>query len=155
MVHENGIILDVNQAFASILGYSHTTDLVGRNAFEVTRFAPDSLQRVIEHQRLGSTEPYDVELIQPDGTIVPAETCGIEARYLGRQVRIAFMRDITERKRAEQALRRSEARFRQLFDGAADAIFIHDAHGKFVDVNRVACSSLGYERKELLGLRVL
>ncbi|MCF6188793.1 MAG: PAS domain S-box protein, partial [Desulfobulbaceae bacterium] len=62
--------------------------------------------------------------------------------------------DITARKHAEGDLHRSEERFRRLVDHAADALFIYDLEGKFVDVNRQACLSLGYTREELLSLGV-
>jgi PAS domain S-box-containing protein len=54
----------------------------------------------------------------------------------------------------EQALRDSDLRFRTLVDQASDAFFLHDAKGKFIDVNRKACESLGYTRDELLRLTV-
>lgn len=59
-----------------------------------------------------------------------------------------------ERERAEEALARSEGRFRRLVEQAADAMFVHDLGGRFVDVNRRACESLGYAREELLGMSV-
>jgi diguanylate cyclase (GGDEF)-like protein/PAS domain S-box-containing protein len=65
-----------------------------------------------------------------------------------------FMVDITERKRAEEALRESEQRFRQLFEQSVDALFVHDEEGRFVDCNSRACSLLGYSREELLSLSV-
>jgi PAS domain S-box-containing protein len=58
------------------------------------------------------------------------------------------------RERAERALSRSEDRWGRLVEQAADAIFVHDLEGNFVDVNRQACESLGYERDELLGMSV-
>jgi PAS domain S-box-containing protein len=64
----------------------------------------------------------------------------------------AAARDITERQRAEEALRGSETRFRTFVDHAADALFIYDfEQGTIVDVNRQACESLGYTRQELIG----
>jgi PAS domain S-box-containing protein len=69
-----------------------------------------------------------------------------------REVREAEVR--RERERAEKALGRSEDRFRRLVEQAADAIFVHDLEGNFVDVNRQACESLGYSREELLSLSV-
>ena len=57
-------------------------------------------------------------------------------------------------KRAEEALRESEAHFRQLFESSADAIFLHD-QGKIIEVNEQACRSLGYSREELLRLKVM
>jgi len=50
----------------------------------------------------------------------------------------------------ENELRRSEARYRTLFNSASDAILIHDLEGRFLEVNGVACERLGYTRDELL-----
>lgn len=45
-----------------------------------------------------------------------------------------------------------EERFRLLFDSTADALFLHDLEGRFVEVNQAACDSLGYTKEELLQL---
>ena len=62
----------------------------------------------------------------------------------------AIYNDITSRKRAEDALRESEERYRTMMEQAADAVFMHDETGRILDVNRKACQSLGYSREELL-----
>ena len=59
-----------------------------------------------------------------------------------------------EKHRAEKSLRESEERFRMLVEHASDAIFVHDINGKVLDVNRSACETLGYSRKELLQMSV-
>jgi PAS domain S-box-containing protein len=58
------------------------------------------------------------------------------------------------KERAEKNLRGSEERFRTLVEHASDAIFVHDTEGRLLDVNRSACESLGYSRKELLRMTV-
>ena len=68
---------------------------------------------------------------------------------------VELLHDITVQKRAEEALRESEERFRQLFNNASDAIFLHElrednTHGRFIEVNDAACRALGYSHEELL-----
>ncbi len=75
-----------------------------------------------------------VPIRQPDGTVT-----GI----------VGINNDITERKEAEEALRRNEKKFRTIFDSAADAIFILGPEGRFIEANLVACERLGYSREEL------
>lgn len=65
------------------------------------------------------------------------------------------IRDVTERKRQEQALRESEKKFRTIFNSSSDAIFIHDSSGRFLEVNDVACERLGYTRDELLEMTLM
>ena len=61
--------------------------------------------------------------------------------------------DVTERRRAEEAQRRSEERYHTLFERARDAIFITAEDGLFIDCNQGACNLLGYRREELLEMR--
>jgi PAS domain S-box-containing protein len=61
----------------------------------------------------------------------------------------AIAKDIAERKRADEALRVSEASYRAIFDAAEDAIFVHDVEtGAILDVNLKACATFGYTREE-------
>ncbi|MBE2214101.1 MAG: PAS domain S-box protein [Opitutaceae bacterium] len=60
----------------------------------------------------------------------------------------------SQRHEAVEALRQSEARFRMFAEQAVDAFYLHDAQGRLLDVNRHACTALGYTREELLGMKV-
>ncbi len=65
---------------------------------------------------------------------------------------VVVTHDITKHRRAEEALRESERRFRLLVEHATDSFFLHEIDGRIRDVNQHACESLGYTRGELLGL---
>ncbi|MBE9594315.1 MAG: PAS domain S-box protein, partial [Proteobacteria bacterium] len=70
---------------------------------------------------------------------------------------VGLRRDITERKRVEEALRESEELYSMLFNSSNDAVFVHgptrrDTPGKIVEVNDIACQKFGYTRGELLKL---
>ncbi|HET6994501.1 MAG TPA: PAS domain S-box protein, partial [Chitinophagaceae bacterium] len=65
-----------------------------------------------------------------------------------------FYRDISERKRAEEAIRKSEERYRALIEQASDAIMITDNKGNFIDVNTSFCAKFGYSKEELKGLSI-
>ena len=63
-------------------------------------------------------------------------------------------KEIDERKQAEEELRKSEERFRSLFEQTAEAVFVHDLSGHIKDVNSEACKIWGYDRSEFLDLCV-
>jgi PAS domain S-box-containing protein len=67
---------------------------------------------------------------------------------------IEVVEDITEKKKAADAFRESERRFRLLVEHSTDAFFLHDFDGRIIDVNQHACKSLGYTREELLALSI-
>jgi len=67
---------------------------------------------------------------------------------------IAAIRDATDLIETQHALRLSEDRFRSVVDQAGDALFLHSPDGRILDVNRRACDSLGYTRKDLLSMTV-
>jgi two-component system, cell cycle sensor histidine kinase and response regulator CckA len=99
----------------------------------------------------------EFRIVQPDGTVRFIKADGTVFRDSdGNPLRmIGLNRDITRRKLAEEALKESESRFRALVEQATDAFFVHDFNGRFLDVNRLACETLGYSREELLRMSVL
>jgi PAS domain S-box-containing protein len=102
------------------------------------------------------TFSYTYRILQPDGTerIIQAKA---ESRVdeEDRPVRlVGTVQDITEHKRAEEALRESEARFRTIFEMAGAGIALATPEGKFLHVNPFLCRLLGYSDDELKKLTV-
>lgn len=90
-----------------------------------------------------------------DGSLFIGEVAMSGARANGNRFLVASIHDITQRKEAEKALRRSEENYRILFDATTDALFVHEIKeggimGNFIKVNSVACQRLGYSEEELL-----
>ncbi len=116
MIHDRGIILDANQAFADLFHHPHPDDLIGKNGLEELPLTPESQQRIQANMRSGSTLAFEIAVVRQDGSIVHAETQGRTMLYQGREVRVVAMRDITARKRAEEALQRYAARMEILHE---------------------------------------
>jgi PAS domain S-box-containing protein len=111
VLHEAGRILEVNDAFARMFGYDHPRELVGRSVLDLG--TPESVPVVAAAVRDGRETPYEAVGLKRDGTTFVGELRGRSATYKGRQVRMTAIRDITERRHAEAALRASEARLSQ------------------------------------------
>ena len=116
-----GIIVDVNEQLTLMLGYTRS-ELIG---MPVARFvAPESRELVRQAIQSGQTDSYEHLAIRKDGTVFPVE---VRSRMHGtgtNQVRLTAVRDITERKKAERALRESEERFRAVVDCSPECIAV-------------------------------
>ena len=122
------------------------------------RIHPEDRDRFLHSFQRAIREKVDAEeefkIVLPDGTVRHVHALAHPVLSATGEVFevVGTTVDVTERKRAEQALRESETRFRTFVDHAADALFIYDLEQKaIVDVNRQACESLGYTRQELIG----
>ncbi|MDB5310275.1 MAG: Blue-light-activated protein [Gemmataceae bacterium] len=148
--------LRVNGAFAQMFGYAEE-EMLGMSMADVTH--PHDLAASYAQRELllaGDRNFFQMEkrYLHKSGRVIWALTnVSLTRDGHGRpQLYIGQVQDVTERKRAEEALRASEARFRAVIEQATDAIFLHDpADGTVLDVNRRACESLGYTREELVG----
>jgi diguanylate cyclase (GGDEF)-like protein/PAS domain S-box-containing protein len=150
LLDKDGRYLYVNSAFTKITGYTLSDIPTGkdwfRQAFPHKEYRHKSLElwrKDFPHK----TFDRAFSVVCKDGAVKEIEFKGTVLED-GRT--IIMLSDITERVRTEDELRESEMRYRTLFDSAADAIFVHDLRGRFVDVNRVACDRYGYTKEEFL-----
>jgi PAS domain S-box-containing protein len=120
VMNENGVIIDANHAVAKMWGGT-IEELIGLPALSLV--AEDDRAKLADRVRLGSDEPYEISALRKDGTNFPAEISGSSVMYLGRPVRVASIRDLTERKQSEEALRESENRYALVAEGSNDGIW--------------------------------
>jgi len=141
----------VSPNYLDVLGYT-SRDLVGRNIFELVH--PQDLAAVLaEFQKDKGTATF--RYLHKNGEWRWIEGTGkwfLAAN--GERMAVVISRCITARKRAEEALRLSEERYRTLVEQASDGIFVSDSSGRYLDVNSRGCEMLGYTREELLHLTV-
>ncbi len=103
------MILEANRALTDMMGYEPEW-IVGRSAVEF--MVPEHGNLVRQRIASGDEEPYEIIGTRKDGTRLDLEVRGRAHSYRGRDVRVTAVRDVTERKRAEGALKESEERFR-------------------------------------------
>ena len=152
LLDDHSIVLDVNRKACHGLGYSRE-ELIGKHRRDFDVGLDDtSIQNAKERTAAGEAVTFETRHRRKDGTSFPVEVRIGQFEQDGRRF-LCVVRDITERKRAEDELRASEARFRSLVDHATDGFFLFDEHQALLDVNRQACESLGYSREEMMGMR--
>jgi PAS domain S-box-containing protein len=155
-VHDlSGEYSSVNRAAEVLSGYTRE-EIIGKNFRDF--IAPEQMQHVNEHlgRKLlekGETT-YETELVAKDGRRVPVEVSSHLLYENGVGVGVqGTARDITERKRAEDAIRQSERDYRGLFENAHDAILIiQPEHEIVLEVNQRACEIYGINRAEFIGM---
>src|SRR4029077_4768796 len=117
-----GQILEANEAFLHMMGYDHD-DLVAGRIRWTDLTPPDWRDRdarlIHEHRMTGSLQPFEKEYFRKDGSRVPV-LIGVATFEGGGNQGVAFVLDLTERKRAEEALRQSETKFRDYAETASD-----------------------------------
>jgi PAS domain S-box-containing protein len=153
-VHVDGHVTLVNPAICQLLGAEDPSQLVGKSVFEIVH--PDYHEKVRERWNIvfsGQPAPLlEEKFIRLDGTLVDVEVNAVAIDWKGSKEVHIIARDITKRKRTEEALIASESRYRRLFETAKDGILILDANtGMIVDVNPFLIEMLGYSHTQFQG----
>jgi PAS domain S-box-containing protein len=147
-----GVHVYVNRKVSEIAGYT-IDELLETGITDLAH--PDEAEGIV--RRFGkrirgekTRKQYETWIIRKDGTPIPIEVTASRTIWKGEPSTLVIMRDITERSQMERDLRRSEERFRAIFEGALDAIYIVDPEtGRILDANPAASELLLRDNEEI------
>jgi PAS domain S-box-containing protein len=115
-VIQEGVVIDANQQFADVFGYDGD-EILGMGIGQLIHLVhPEDMDRVWERIRAGKEEPYELCAVRKDGTLVSVEVRPRMMLIEGRPTRISAIRDVTERKRVEEELKRHRAHLEEIVD---------------------------------------
>jgi len=148
--------LDVNKMAVLQYGYSRDEFL----AMSATDIRPDEDKDIFiksDHAFTTDASNYnrgEWRHKKKDGTIIAVEIFAHEIIFEGQRARFILSNDITEKKKAEAALKSSEEHYRMLIDQSAEGILVSDKSGRFTAVNNAASNITGYAREEILQMDI-
>ncbi|HBH60799.1 MAG TPA: hypothetical protein DDX85_03460 [Nitrospiraceae bacterium] len=151
----DGRILYSNSAVEGICGFSHE-ELAGKRIGEISADPACAESEIIPGLKESGRWDGEVLFTHKKGNVLPVWLAAFIINDLNDQPMgvISIVRDLTERKMAEDALKESETKFRTLFNQASDSIFLlsFSPEGLFIeDTNNAALMMHGYSRDELIG----
>jgi PAS domain S-box-containing protein len=150
----DGSILFANLAAAKIIEFERPEEFVGHNMIEYLH--PDSFQKAAEDleavkaDKMGFLSEY--QLCSVTGRRLWVESLGGKIIFRNASANLVCIRDITERKRVEEALRESEEKYRGILENMDDAYYELDLNGNLVFFNEALILKTGYSREELMGM---
>jgi len=144
--------MDVNETACRMLGYTRS-ELCRMDVTQFADFRPDERHwaQYIDQVMRDGHSLFEDRHLRKDGRSMPVEVSISRVHAGGNPYLVTVIRDITERKQAERALRESEARLRTIFDAIADAIVQVDADRRIVLVNPAFTRMFGYAPREVAG----
>ncbi|MFX1284602.1 MAG: PAS domain S-box protein [Promethearchaeota archaeon] len=151
---QDSLIKYINPSLAKLTGFTKQ-ELIDTPIMNYIH--PDVLSDVInryERRMAGQSVPpiYETKLLLKDDKILEVEVNAGVISYQGKQADLAIIRDITERKQVEQALRESEEKHRTILENIEEGYYEVDLTGRFTFFNDSLCTIFGYSQQEIMGM---
>ncbi|MHA2027783.1 MAG: PAS domain S-box protein, partial [Candidatus Kariarchaeaceae archaeon] len=148
VVSIDGKMVEANESFAKMYGYNNVGEMKGLSPRDLC--PPESADLVLEKIRSNYELPYEWTGVKKDGTKFFVESVARNIHYHGQPARVTAMRDITERRKAEQLLQESEKKYRELIETSHNLICQINLQGEFIYINPAVEKILGYKPEELI-----
>lgn len=147
------VVLEANESALQLYRYSHD-EILGLTLKDLFHKKSGLAEAALEAelQKQGNVLGPVIHRTAHDEEIV-VKVVSLPADMRDDGTRVAMIHDETSRQSAEEALRGSEERYRELFENANDVLYLHDVNGKIIAINRAAESLTGYSRREVVGER--
>ena len=146
----NGNFVEVNDAAVKTLGYSRG-ELLTMGLKDIDKaFSKEEFKNHLKSMPAVGSKVFEAVHTARDGTEIPVEISSSLITYHGEQAKLSIARNITERKKAKETLKESEARFRSLYESSFDAILLTRPDGPILAANPAACRMFGMSEKEIV-----
>jgi PAS domain S-box-containing protein len=153
-ISREGLVLDFRGDTDALNITRRREEIVGAYIGKLLReyLAVQAMERIGRALEKDAAEMLEFQLVDRDGA-----ARDFEARICpcGADEVLAILRDISERKRNEQALLDNEAQYRELFENANDIVYTHDLEGNFLSLNKAGEEISGYTREEVRGMNAI
>ncbi|MHC3130294.1 MAG: PAS domain S-box protein [Candidatus Bathyarchaeota archaeon] len=154
IVDGKGKILEVTKGVQEVTGFKRE-ELLGKNFLRtniVTGRSKAILTKNLSKRMMGmNIAPYEVEVLTEDGKKIPYEVNAAKIEYVGKSSVMAVFRDLTERKQAEEEIKRVRDDYLSITNLTGDIIVKVDREGRWTFLNDGACQFWGKPREELIG----
>jgi len=145
---ETGRIEDASPGACAFYGYD-MKELKRKELSEINMLSPEQLHRRMQEAKSQQHRYFDFQHCLASGEVRDVEVCAGPISIDGRTLLFSVITDVTDRKRAEQALKESEEQYRAVFDNAGIGINVTDRDMKLIQANPALLKMLGYTDEEL------
>jgi diguanylate cyclase (GGDEF)-like protein/PAS domain S-box-containing protein len=150
---QDGQFRYVNPLFLGLTGYSEP-ELLGKYSLDLvhTEDRETVRKKAIDSLKGGSSLPYEYRFVKKSGEIIRVLEKVTSTEYKGKRATVGSFLDITELKRLEETIKKSEERYRTILEEIQDNYFETDLAGNFIFVNDSMSRAMGYSKEELIGM---